>query len=77
MGEPPVFERAYPDDDCGCPVEEWIVRGVNLTLHYEPDGSMEVYADTGEWDHTFPLKATTMEDARTEAFAWVNPLAPS
>lgn len=75
----PHFEHAYADDDCGCPVEEWVVNGVNLMIHFEPDGTLEVFADTGDWDHTFPLKAATMEAARAEAFAWANalPLDPS
>jgi len=70
-GASPIFVRSYPDEDCGCPVEEWHLLGVDLILHFEPDGSMEVFADTGDWDHNFPLKASTMEEARTEAFAWV------
>lgn len=63
--------RAYPHKDCGCPVEEWVVDGVLLILHFEDDGAMEAVADTGDGDCTFPLKATNMEDARAEAFAWV------
>jgi hypothetical protein len=69
-----ILERAYPDEDCGCPVEEWVANGVCLMIHFEPDGTMEVFADTGDWDHTFSLSATTMEAARTEAFAWANAL---
>ncbi len=68
--ERPTLERAYADEECGCPVEEWVANGVCLTLHFEPDGTMEVYADTGDWDQIVPLKATTMEAARAEAFAW-------
>lgn len=66
-----ILERAYPDEDCGCPVEEWIAGGVSLTLHFEPDGAMEMFADTGDWDASVPLKASTMEAAREEAFAWI------
>ena len=69
-----VLQRTYADPECGCKIEEWLVDGVCLTLHFELDGSMEVYADTGEWDAIIPLKATTMEAARAEAFAWVNAL---
>lgn len=68
------FEAAYPDEDCGCPVEEWIVCGVSMTIHFEPDGSMEVFADTGDWEHTFPLAATDLSDGRAEAFAWARGL---
>lgn len=69
-----IFEAAYPDEDCGCPVEEWVVAGVSLSIHFEPDGTMEVFADNGDWDHTFALQATTMDAARIEAFAWANSL---
>lgn len=68
------LESAYRDADCGCPVEEWVCAGVSLTLHYEADGSMEVFATTGDWEHEFPLKAATMEAARAEAFAWARSL---
>lgn len=67
----PILERAYADKDCGCLVEEWVVEGVSLIIHFEPDGTMECFADTGDWDADVPLKATTMEAAREEAFAWV------
>jgi len=70
----PHLERSYPDEDCGCPVEEWIYCGVDLLLHFEADGTMELFADTGDWEATVPLTATTMEAAREEAFAWVRAL---
>lgn len=68
------FDAAYPDEDCGCPVEEWTVCGVSMIIHFEDDGSLEVFADTGEWETTFPLKATDMQAAREEAFAWARSL---
>jgi hypothetical protein len=67
-----IFERAYPDEDCGCPVEEWVVNNISLMIHFEPDGTLEVFADTGDWDINVPLKATTMDAGRAEAFAWAN-----
>lgn len=69
-----TLEAAYPDEDCGCPVEEWVCGGVSLQLHYEADGSMEVFADTGDWEMNVPLKSTTMDAAREEAFAWADAL---
>lgn len=68
------LEAAYPDADCGCPVEEWVCAGVNLTLHYEANGAMEVSATNGDWEHKFALAATTMEAARAEAFGWARGL---
>lgn len=68
------FERAYADDECGCPVEEWVVCGVSLQIHFEADGSLEVFADTGDWDTTIALQATDMSAARREAFTWARML---
>lgn len=68
------FEDAYPDEECGCPVEEWVVCGVSLQIHFEPDGSLEVFADTGDWDQIVPLRATTLSEGRAEAFAWARSL---
>ena len=69
-----TLEAAYPDEECGCPVEEWVCCGVNLQLHYEPDGTMEVFASNGDWEHEFALSSTTMVGARDEAFAWARNL---
>lgn len=74
MDEAPRLERAYVDEDCGCSVEHWLFRGIDLTIHFEADGTMEVFADTGAWDHDFALTATTMAAAREETFAWVRAL---
>ncbi|WP_433950825.1 hypothetical protein [Brevundimonas bullata] len=74
MDKTAYFERAYPDEDCGCPVEEWVVCGISMMIHFEPDGSLEVFADTGDWDDTFSLNATDLAGAREEAFAWARAL---
>lgn len=76
MSDPsvPMQLAAYPDPDCGCPVEEWVLFGIHLLIHFESDGSMEVHADAGDWDRTFALRATDMGAAREEAFAWVRSL---
>lgn len=65
-----TLEASYPDKECGCPVEEWVVNGVSLSIHFEPDGKMEAFADTGDWETDVPLNSTTMDAAREEAFAW-------
>lgn len=70
----PRLVNAYSDEDCGCPVEEWALRGIELSVHFETDGSLEVFADAGEWQREIPLKAATMDAAREEAFAWVRAL---
>jgi hypothetical protein len=61
----PVMMGFGPSQSCGCPWEQWQVCGISLDLHYEPDGSVDVYADGGDWDRSF----TT--DSRDAAFKWV------
>ena len=68
------FERAYPDEDCGCPVEEWTVCGITMQIHFEPSGSLEAFADTGDWEAEIPLTSTDMSAGRREAFAWARNL---
>ena len=68
------LERAYLDEDCGCPVEEWCYGGLWLMLHHEPDGSLEMFVDAGEWECEVALAGASIEDARAQAFAWVDAL---
>ncbi len=70
----PYLQDAYADLECGCPVEEWIYRGITLTIHFEADGSLDVFADAGDWHRDFTLKAATMDEARIEAWIWVDNL---
>lgn len=70
----PHLQDAYPDEECGCPVEEWIYCGITLSIHFEADGSLDVYADTGDWDRDFTLRAKTLDEGRIEAWAWVDSL---
>jgi|GEM_PF-5631188 len=70
----PRLDASYSDPDCGCPVEEWVYRGLNFIIHFEYDGSMEAFVDAGDWDFSLALKASTMEGARQEAFAWADAL---
>lgn len=69
-----LFVCSYADEECGCPVEEWIVHGVDVTLHFEADGTMEAYLDAGDWDLNLPLFAATMEDAREQTFTYIEKL---
>ncbi len=69
-----TFEKAYPSEDCGCPVEEWLCCGISIVIHFEEDGTAELFADTGDWDHEFKLTSRTMESAREEAFDWCRSL---
>ena len=58
--------------DCGCPEEEWLFRGVCLWIHLEPDGSVDAFADGGDWGEAeITLAASTLDTARNAAFVWL------
>ena len=57
-----------PMQDCGCPWEKWQFRGIILDLHFESDGSCDVYADAGDWDQSLTV------DDRQKAFDYVDAL---
>jgi len=70
----PTLLRSYPLEDCGCPAEEWIYQGVELYLHFEPNGDVDVFANAGDWTRDFTVRGATVELGRAEAFAWVDAL---
>jgi len=41
------LERVGEDDHCGCRVEEFLVNGIDLHVHYE-DGRADAYLDWGD-----------------------------
>lgn len=69
MSDPhaPALMEFGPVEDCGCVMERWIYRNVELLMHFEPQG-VDVYVDGGDWyqDKSF--------DSRAAAFAWVDAL---
>ena len=69
-----ILERVYRDSDCGCPVVEWVYCGTWLQIHLNLDGTANFYADGGDWDHNVGIDATSVKDARRQAFAWVDAL---
>jgi hypothetical protein len=74
MGAPRLIETRA-SEECGCPEEEWIFRGVEIVLHAEADGSGDVICHGEDWQHDILLPApATMEDMRAAAFAWVGRL---
>lgn len=61
----PHLMQFGPSQDCGCPMEQWLYMGLELTLHFEAPGEVDVYVDAGDWDHAFT------SDSRDGVFAWV------
>jgi len=41
------LENVGEDDHCGCRVEEFLVNGIDLHVHYE-DGRADAYLDWGD-----------------------------
>lgn len=35
--------------ECGCPEETYIFDGIDLVVHYEPDGTADAFMDGGDW----------------------------
>lgn len=59
------------EGDCGCAEETFIVNGIDLVVHYEPDGRADAFMDGGDWgeaDATFKLGHP--EACRTAAIGW-------
>lgn len=67
-----IAERA--SEDCGCPEEEWIMRNINVLIHFEPDGSGHIILDAGDWDDEATVRCSSMDDLREQAKAWVDSL---
>jgi hypothetical protein len=56
--------------ECDCPHAHLHVDGICVDVHYEPDGSVHVAVDSGDWDDETTLTATSLEDAKQQALAW-------
>lgn len=61
------------DEHCGCRVEELLINGVDLHVHYE-DGSADAYLDWG--DECEPMEAgfpaPTIFAGRSAVLRWAN-----
>ena len=64
----PVLMQFGPTEGCGCPMEEWIYRGINMAMHFEPDGSVDVHFDTGDWEREETFCS------RDAVFEWIDAL---
>jgi len=66
------FQATRPSEECGCPEEEWLVGGINLIIHHDPDGRVHAFMDGGDWgeaDAMFPGFAS-LDEARPTVFDW-------
>lgn len=57
--------------DCGCPEEHYIFNGIDLIVHYEPDGTADAFMDGGDWGECeTSIEGMTRFAARLATFAW-------
>tara|TARA_R110001583_G_scaffold34982_5_gene116929 strand:- start:5967 stop:6215 length:249 start_codon:yes stop_codon:yes gene_type:complete len=68
MNKIKVCERL--NKDCGCPEEDWIMNGIYITIHAEPEGQGTMIADFGEWEEEQLVEASGLEDLRQLAETW-------
>lgn len=57
---------------CGCPYEEFVHRGVTLSIHADPGLPITAYAY--DFDVVGEMTASDMDAARAEACCWVDGL---
>ena len=58
--------REGKSEKCGCPEREAMICGFWCIIHYEPDGSIDVFMDCGEWDADLRLEGCRDLDDATE-----------
>ncbi|WP_374600504.1 hypothetical protein [Brevundimonas sp.] len=59
--------------DCGCPEEEYLFDGINLIVHFEPDGSADAFMDGGDWGECeTTVEGVTRFAARVAVLAWAD-----
>lgn len=68
-GYPEVELIATRTGDCGCPEEDYLFDGLDLQVHYEPNGDADAYLYDGEWDAAFTINRPTVDQGREAVFA--------
>lgn len=59
-----------PSEECGCPEELWRIDGLLILMHFEADGSSELFLDAGDWELETRIDAASLADLRAKAFQW-------
>lgn len=61
--------------DCGCPEEVWLLRGLELHVHFEPNGDVDAFADAGDdGEAETTIEGVTPEEGREAVFSWARSL---
>lgn len=57
--------------DCGCPEERYLFNGIDLVVHFDPDGTADAFMDGGDWGEVeTSVEGMTRFAARLAVFAW-------
>jgi hypothetical protein len=63
-------------EECGCPEETFLYKGVEVTLHEEPDGSSHAILLAGDWNHELFMQGTDLAVSRERVLGWIDALPP-
>lgn len=58
--------------DCGCPEEVYCMSGVELTVHYEPNGDADAHLDAGPdyYEYETTIEGLARDAARAAVISW-------
>jgi hypothetical protein len=59
-----------PSEECGCPEELWRINGIDLMLHFEDDGTSDLFIFAGDFELENSVTARSLDDLRAKAFQW-------
>lgn len=59
-----------PSEECGCPEELWRIDGIELLMHFEDDGSSDLFIFAGGFEAENTVNARSLDDLRAKAFQW-------
>lgn len=61
--------------ECGCPEETYLIGGVDLVVHFEPNGDCDAFLDTGDDCADWTThEGMSRFNGRLAAFAWAGSL---
>ncbi len=57
--------------DCGCPEEHYLFGGIDLTVHFEPNGDVDGFLDGGDWGEAeTTVFGVDAQEGRKAIFDW-------
>lgn len=57
--------------ECGCPEEQYLYAGLDLIIHFEPNGDVDGFIDGGDWGEAeTSLLGLAADAGRLAIFTW-------